>query len=353
MIRRPLLPHQAVPPTEEYNVESRPNVKKLNQETTIEIKEFIAQHRGLYEDFIQERQQRLAGEACKGDAADYAEANKKFHNMSCDAANLAGILETHTMGAALGAGRKFSPLASNRYARDHFLEALQLGLSDVVQKKTTKLYEIRISDPRWALSKHELSFDMKSMTSRVKRSLREIGYHGVLFMMVERSISFNEKGYFQPQLHGFVWPKKKAIKPSAAEMLLAKRFGKKDQQDHVRFERVKPRDDRELELLFARAMAFPKSQIVPLLNEDIPGFDLMLEVGSVISAKSKNLNENDALQISAILAQYEIDDTVIAVGDGTKLRKLGKKAIDAKCKALEHLSIPTGKRVRKLVAKAL
>lgn len=353
-MRLALLPRQAVPLTEENNVESRPNVKKLNKETTIEIKEFIAQDRGLYEDFIQERQQRLATEACKGDAAHYADANKKFHDMSCDAANLAGILETHTIGAALGAGRKFSPLASNRYARDHFFEALQLGLSDVVQKKTTKLYEIRISDPRWALSKHELSFDMKSMTSRVKRSLREIGYHAVLFMMVERSISFNEKGYFQPQLHGFVWPKKKkAIEPSAAEMLLAKRFGKKDHQDHVRFERVKPRDDRELELLFARAIAFPKSQIVPLLNEDIPGFDLMLEVGSVMSAKSKNLSENDALQISAILAQYEIDDTVIAVGDGTKLRKLGKKAIDAKSKASKHLSIPTGKRVRKLVAKAL
>lgn len=76
--------------------------------------------------------------------------------------------------------------------------------------------------------------------------------------------------------------------------------------------------------------------------------------GKMKKAAMRNYSNADALRICAMLAQYQVDETVFAVGEGTKVRKVASKALTAMAKTQKVTSADASpKAVVKLISKVL
>ena len=66
------------------------------------------------------------------------------------------------------------------------------------------------------------------------------------------------------------------------------------------------------------------------------------------------LEMSDHQRVCAIHGQYQIDETVFAVGEGTKIRKSASKALSAKLQRLKITNADAGpKAIVKLIGKLL
>jgi hypothetical protein len=246
----------------------------------------------------------------------------------------------------------FSCVASNPHARDLFFDEAYLRLKAIYADVGVTTYFATIVDKSWCLAKDAKSFDVKSMIHRAKRALRDIGYHGILFLEIQAVVGLPE-AKFLPHLHGFVWRKNaEGLSSKEAMSLLNKRFEGIRKAKGVTL-RVMPKDKpKSLPTRFFYATKMPDTAKSYCPMEGSEDAFVQEPNGRLKTAASRNYTDSDALMIALFWAQYEIDDTVFAVGDGTLVRKAASKALTAAAEKTKGMQgNPCPDRVLSMISK--
>ena len=258
-----------------------------------------------------------------------------------------------TIGLSADERQNYHPLASNPNVREIFFDEVYRELEPIFRDYQSKMYFATIVDTKWCLPKDAKSFDTKSMALRVKRALRDIGYHG-LFILEIQVLTNLEGVYFMPHAHGFIWPKsEKSLGPRLAQWKLNERFQGVSKAKGVTIADMPKSMPRSLTTRFYYATKLPDSTngYCPAKGQDN---SFVPNKGKMKRNSPENFTDLDAYRIARILAQFQIDDTVFAVGEGTRIRKLASKALTAELKALKiTTSGPSPKSVVKLFGKVL
>jgi len=89
-------------------------------------------------------------------------------------------------------------------------------------------------------------------------------------------------------------------------------------------------------------------------TEGNEGISILDQTGKLKDANAQNYTDLDALRIARFLAQYEVDDTVFAVGEGQPAKNAGRRALTAKVETLRGLKPdPTPRWVLSVFSKLL
>jgi hypothetical protein len=127
------------------------------------------------------------------------------------------------------------------------------------------------------------------------------------------------------------------MKVKAATALLNKRFGGIGDAKGAVLDLVSRRHANALATRFFYATKLPdtaKGYVLP----DAEGRALVNNPqGMLRQANENNYTDFDALRIARILSQHEIDKIVVAVGEGTKVRKAASAKLTAKVEAMRSL----------------
>lgn len=268
--------------------------------------------------------------------------------------------ERKTVGAILGRSRRqkstFSSLASNPLGRSVFFDAMLEALAPIHADPDVTMFFATFVDEQWCLAKDALTFDTYSMMRRSKRALLDIGYHGLLILEIQVLVGLKGIG-FMPHLHGFIWRRGKVGMGSKnAAKHLNKRFSGIRKATGVTLSLMPQRWPKSLITRFYYATKLPidANSYIPIKGDPHTLVTLPEPMGKMKKAANQNHTNMAALRISAMLGQYEIDDTVFAVGEGTKVRKAASKALTAKLQKLKiKAPCPGPMAVRRLCSKAL
>ena len=248
----------------------------------------------------------------------------------------------------------FSCLATNPHARAIFFDEVFAQLQRIRAEPNVKVYFATIVDRDWCLPKTAKSFDPTSMIRRTTEALRHIGWSGILFPEIQ-VITDLPSGRFWPHLHGFVWCRAgQGMKVKAVAALLNSRFGGIGDAKGAVLDLVSRRHANALATRFFYATKLPdtaKGYVLP----DADGRALVNNPqGMLRHANEKNYTDFDALRIARILSQHEIDKSVVAVGEGTKVRKAASAKLTAKVVAMRTpLRDPTPARCRAMFSRLL
>lgn len=258
-----------------------------------------------------------------------------------------------TIGRSADERQNYHPFASNPNVREIFFDEVYRELEPIFRDYQSKMYFATIVDAKWCLPKDAKSFDTKSMALRVKRALRDIGYHG-LFILEIQVLTNLVAVYFMPHAHGFIWPKsEKSVGPSKAAQRLNMRFAGIGKAKGMTIADMPNSMPRSLTTRFYYATKLPDSTngYCPAKGQDN---SFVANKGKMKRNSPENFTNLDALRIARILAQFQIDDTVFAVGEGTRIRKVASKALTTELEALKiTTSGPSPKSVVKLFGKVL
>lgn len=258
-----------------------------------------------------------------------------------------------TIGLSADERQNYHPLASNPNVREIFFDEVYRELEPIFRDYQSKMYFATIVDAKWCLPKDAKSFDTKSMALRVKRALRDIGYHG-LFILEVQVLTNLEGVYFMPHAHGFIWPKsEKSVGPRKAAQRLNMRFAGIGKAKGVTIAEMPMAMPRSLTTRFYYATKLPDntSGYCPAKGEDN---SIVPNKGIIKKNSPENFSNKDALRIARVLAQFQIDDTIFAVGEGTKVRKAASKALTTKLHDMKVTTVgPSQKVVVNLFGKVL
>ena len=256
-----------------------------------------------------------------------------------------------TVGRSADERQNHHPLASNPNAREIFFDAMFYQLQAIHQRDDIPMFFATIVDVNWCRPKEASSFDTKSMALRVKRALRDIGYHG-LFILEVQVLTKMEGVYFMPHVHGFIWPSTaSSLGPRLAAKRLNKRFAGIGKAKGVTIAVMPQSLPNSLTTRFHYATKLPDSSSGYCTAKVVDG-SLVSSRGRILKNSPDNFSNKDALRIARILAQFQVDDTIFAIGEGTKVRKAASKILTAKLQDLKiATSGPSPKTVVKLVGK--
>lgn len=288
--------------------------------------------------------------------------NKAFQAIDlCDFGDTALTRSEHeVVGAMLGRNRQktklFSTLATNPLGRTFFFDAILGELAPIHADPGVAMYFATIVDADWLLPEGSLTFDTYSMMRRAKRALMDIGYHGLLILEIQ--VLMGVMGVrFMPHVHGVIWRRgANGMGPRKATQHLNKRFSGFRKATGVTISLMPQRWPKSLITRFhyATKLPFDANNYCPVKGDPNALTTLEEPTGKMKKAAARNYANTDALRVCAMLGQYQIDETVFAVGEGTKIRKLASKALIAKLKAVKITSADTGpKAVVELIGKLL
>lgn len=232
--------------------------------------------------------------------------------------------------------KQFSGLASNPYGRKVFFDEVYRRLKAIHAAPDRTMHYITIVDDKWCLPERATSFGASSMMLRAKRALRNIGYHGILILEIQAVICLRE-GRFMPHLHGLIWRKgKEGTRPREAVERLRKRFKGIRKAKGVVISPVPQRLPKSLTTRFFYSTKLPDTmkRFCPVKGSETAF--VSDPPGTLRTASMGDYSNLDALRIAGMLAQYQIDETVFAVGEGTKVRKAASKALSAKIASLKR-----------------
>lgn len=268
--------------------------------------------------------------------------------------------EHKIVGAMLGRNRqkskRFSTLASNPLGRTYFFDAMLAELAPIHADPDVAMYFATIVDTDWLLPEDSLTFDTYSMMRRGKRALLDIGYHGLLILEIQ--VLIGVKGVrFMPHMHGVIWRRgTDGMGPQKAAQHLNKRFTGFRKATGVTIALMPQRWPKSLITRFhyATKLPFEANNYCPVKGDPNALSVLEEPTGKMKKAAMRNYSNADALRICAMLAQYQVDETVFAIGEGTKVRKVASKALTAMLQTQKVTSADASpKTVVELIGKVL
>lgn len=229
----------------------------------------------------------------------------------------------------------FSDHATNPDARGLFVKEVLTQLGLIQNRADVSMYFVTIIDLDWGLPRSATQFDATSMSNRVKRAMRDTGYDGILFL--EFQLVLNLKAFrYLPHVHGFFWRASGSEKPASAatlEKLLAPRFKGIDRAKPVDIVEIphtlSPQNANKAlaqRLLYATKFPSDAKSYTPAREDDNAFYPA--GVSNMRKAWTRNYPNRDAVNILRLLSQFTIDQTVFAVGEGTKVRKAASKKLD-------------------------
>jgi hypothetical protein len=192
------------------------------------------------------------------------------------------------------------------------------------------------------------------MKDEVEGALAEVGWNGLLFLEIQAVTNLGEVK-FLAHLHGFVWRSgRKGMGLRSAGALLNKKFQGIGHAKGVTLGLMKKSFPSPLPTRFFYATKLPDigKSFSPVQGSDC-AFGLENR-GRMKKAHFKNYTNLDALRIARILGQYQIDDTVLAVGEGCAIKAFATDALTAKVEDIGSLNPdPNPERVLKVFSKIL
>lgn len=228
-----------------------------------------------------------------------------------------------------GQNRHVSDQATNPAGRDIFFNPMFQKLSEVHSDESVSMYFVTIVNQDWCLPKGAESFDREKMMRGAMRAMRDIGCEGLFFLEIQPVLNMRDIQYL-PHLHGFVWyPNGKTpMGPKAVKAKLKKRFTALGTAKAVEMTKIRHDHPQALAQRFFYATKLPDTakSFCPTLDG----------TGIFKKAASKNYSDREAARVLRLLAQFKLEETVFAVGDGCKIRKAGSKALDAAADRLGH-----------------
>lgn len=205
------------------------------------------------------------------------------------------------------------------------------ALAQIHADPDVAMYFVTIVGDGWCLAEEAISFDTYSMMRRGKRALRDIGYHGILILEIQVLVGL--KGTrFMPHLHGFIWPRSKDdMGPRLAAQHLNKRFEGVNKATGVTISLMPQHLPKSLVTRFHYVSKLPNeaNSYCPVKGDPHALTTPIESLGRMKKAADRNYTNEDALRICAMLGQYQADEIVFAVGEGTKVRKAASKALTA------------------------
>lgn len=250
--------------------------------------------------------------------------------------------------------RDISCLASNPYARGLLFDEVYECLKAVHAQPHVSMYFATIVHRDWLLPNSSKSFDLKMMRQQLEDTLAAIGWHSILFFEVQTITNMKDIKYL-PHLHGFLWREKRAgFKVTEAKDFLNSRFRGLATAKGCTLSKIPKGAPLGLTTRFFYATKLPDTgkAFAPVegsdhaFNTEVPG--------KLKTAHSQNYTDLDALRIVRLLAQHEVDDTVMAVGDGAKIREAASAKLTAMVEERRLLlPDPTPERVRTTLSKLL
>lgn len=248
--------------------------------------------------------------------------------------------------------KNFSSLASNPYGRNVFFNEVYSGLKAVWAQPNRKMYFVTLIDRPWCLHRDAKSFDMNQMRDKVQELFEGTGWHGVLFLEVQMVTNLGDYK-FLAHLHGFIW-RKGRIGSGVQTMrdLLNQNVRGVGKSKGATLSLVDLPNTLPTRYFYATKLPDEGKTYAP-----VKGYEnsfILDRPGKMKVSHPRNYTDRDALRIARLLGQFEVEETVIAIGDGHDLRD---KAVAKLVEAVEGVrglhQNPSPASVVKLISKVL